>query len=287
MISIIIPVYNVEAYIDSCLESLIEQTYQDIEIIVIDDGSTDKTKEHVMKFAETDYRVKYFWQSHNGTGAARNRGLSHCTGEFISFVDADDTVSKIFCSHMLSCMGDNIDIVSCGFHTTNIDNSVLDELPRECVVSNSEACVNLLEGKNYTGFITNKLFRADLFKEITFPNTFLFEDLLTSYACCQKISHLCYTRQALYNYHKRQKSLCTNYDNERKFTDLVYVCKKIKNMTTQKDHMKSLVLFLYDSLLRLNVYYIRSNTVCIENVFKSSIKTLIKDIQEVQQNIEM
>lgn len=74
MISIIIPVYNGEAYIDRCLQSLVDQTYQDIEVVVVDDGSIDGTKDRVMSFVNIDYRVKYFWQKHNGTGAARNRG---------------------------------------------------------------------------------------------------------------------------------------------------------------------------------------------------------------------
>lgn len=283
MISIIIPVYNGEAYIDRCLQSLVDQTYQDIEVVVVDDGSIDGTKDRVMSFVNIDYRVKYFWQKHNGTGAARNRGVLYSTGDFIGFVDADDTVSKEFCSHMLSCMSDNIDIVSCGFRITNTNNTIFEELPGDGVVSNSEACINLLEGRNYTGFITNKLFRSSLFEKVSFPNTVLFEDLLTSYACCQEASSLRYTHRALYNYHKRKNSLCTNYDNKRKFTDLVYVCKRIKSMTPQSDYTKSLLLFLYDSLLRLNVYYVRSNTVCTENVFRSCVTAIIKDIQEIQR----
>ncbi len=90
LVSIIIPVYNLENYIENCLNSVVNQTYRDLEILCIDDGSTDKSAEIIKRFAVSDSRVKYFYQQNSGVSAARNRGLDEATGDYIMFVDGDD-----------------------------------------------------------------------------------------------------------------------------------------------------------------------------------------------------
>ncbi len=90
LVSIIIPVYNLENYIENCLNSVVNQTYRDLEILCIDDGSTDKSAEIIKRFAASDSRVKYFYQDNAGVSAARNKGLDEATGDYIMFVDGDD-----------------------------------------------------------------------------------------------------------------------------------------------------------------------------------------------------
>lgn len=92
LVSIIIPVYNLEDYIENCLNSVVNQTYRELEILCIDDGSTDKSAEKIKAFAERDSRVKYLYQENAGVSAARNKGLDEATGEYVMFVDGDDYI---------------------------------------------------------------------------------------------------------------------------------------------------------------------------------------------------
>ncbi|HAS37211.1 MAG TPA: glycosyltransferase family 2 protein, partial [Ruminococcaceae bacterium] len=92
LVSIIIPVYNLEKYIKHCLESVVNQTYKELEIICIDDGSTDGSAEIIKSMAENDPRIKYIYQENAGVSAARNKGLDTATGEYVMFVDGDDYI---------------------------------------------------------------------------------------------------------------------------------------------------------------------------------------------------
>lgn len=100
LISIIVPVYNVEKYIAKCLDSLVNQTYLNIEILLIDDGSTDKSLSICKKYAAVDSRIKLFSKENGGVSSARNLGLLHVQGEYVVFVDSDDFVSPKYCEHL-------------------------------------------------------------------------------------------------------------------------------------------------------------------------------------------
>ena len=107
IISIIVPVYNVEKYLKSCVESLISQTYSDIEILLVNDGSTDNSGKICETYANIDSRVKVFHQTNQGAATARNVGISKATGEFLLFVDSDDTIDIDTCEKVVKCMLDN------------------------------------------------------------------------------------------------------------------------------------------------------------------------------------
>lgn len=114
LITIIVPIYNAEQYLDECIKSMVEQTYRDIEIILIDDGSRDKSGNICKAWAEKDSRITYIYQENRGVGAARNRGLREAHGEYLSFVDADDYICETFCQQMVDILlCKNADIVYC------------------------------------------------------------------------------------------------------------------------------------------------------------------------------
>ena len=104
MVSVIVPVYNGRKYIYNCMEKLCQQTYKNIEIIGVDDGSTDETARIIAVFAANDSRVKYVWQENGGPSEARNKGISISTGEYTAFVDADDFVSENYVETLLEMM---------------------------------------------------------------------------------------------------------------------------------------------------------------------------------------
>ena len=115
MSSIIVPVYNVEEYLEECLESIQKQTYTDIEVILVNDGSTDGSKEICESYCQMDSRFKLINQENKGQSAARNNGVSVSTGEYITFVDSDDVISSKYVEILNRYMTEEIDLVECEY----------------------------------------------------------------------------------------------------------------------------------------------------------------------------
>ena len=112
LVSIIVPVYNVADYLERCVESLVLQTYTNLEIILVDDGSTDKSGEICEELARSDERIHVFHKKNGGLSDARNYGIEHCSGEFITFVDSDDRIDLKACENLLNtALLENSDIV--------------------------------------------------------------------------------------------------------------------------------------------------------------------------------
>lgn len=123
LISIIIPAYNCERYVEECLGSLKNQTFKNFEIIIVDDGSTDATREVIEQYASaSDLMIKLICQENGGASKARNTGLEHVSGEFVAFIDADDTVSPDYFEMLLSRFDDSVDIVSCCYEKYDSDS---------------------------------------------------------------------------------------------------------------------------------------------------------------------
>ena len=116
MISIIVPVYNVEEYLEECLDSIKNQTYTDIEVVLVNDGSTDGSKEICERYCELDSRFHLINQENQGQSIARNRGVAESTGEFIVFIDSDDIVKFDLLTQLKKYMSDGIDIVECNIN---------------------------------------------------------------------------------------------------------------------------------------------------------------------------
>ena len=127
-VSIIIPVFNVENYLERCLKSVIAQTFKDIEIIIINDGSIDKSLEICKKFAESDKRIILINQKNSGVSAARNTGIDIATGKYLSFVDSDDFITPDMIEFLLTNLEEHdADISSCGMYDCYIQNNKIQE----------------------------------------------------------------------------------------------------------------------------------------------------------------
>ncbi|MCM1038072.1 MAG: glycosyltransferase [Ruminococcus sp.] len=178
-ISIIIPVYNCKAWIKRCLDSVIKQTYQNLEILVIDDGSDDGSAEIIDSFVQKDNRIRFFSQTNQGVASARNQGLLHATGSIITFVDADDYIEKEMYEKMLVTMVEQeTDIVECSCRRVNPGGRVLQniELREEIVVGKKQCAKQYLRQANVTNYVCNKIYRRKLFASLTFPNLKYSED---------------------------------------------------------------------------------------------------------------
>ena len=143
MISIIVPIYNVEKYLEECLDSIKNQTYTDIEVVLVNDGSTDGSKEICERYCEQDCRFKLINQENQGQSVARNNGVAASTGEFITFVDSDDVIAAKYLENLYAYMTEEIDLIECEYRVTRTVFDKLKELENPQIVfeGNSEEAV--------------------------------------------------------------------------------------------------------------------------------------------------
>lgn len=209
LISIIIPVYNVKDYLDTCLNSVINQTYKELEIIIINDGSTDGSDLICDAYAKKDSRIKLIHQSNAGPSASRNRGLQVATGEYINFVDSDDYIDSDtieFLYERISQTKSNI--VACDFYDTRKHTS-----KSEVIIYDSSKASKALYSKETPKFIIAdlnavwaKLYQRDLFNKIRFPEGVLCEDMIVSANIYSKIEKMTLYVCPKYHYIQRQSS---------------------------------------------------------------------------------
>lgn len=206
LVSIIVPVYNVENYVLKCLESIAKQSYQNIEVIVVDDGSTDNSGKICDDFK--DKRFKIFHKKNAGLSSARNFGIKKATGEILAFVDSDDSIKDDFIEKMFNALQDDIDIAVCGYNN---------ERPTEETLTGKDATIRLLTKQENLDLITwNKLYRKRLFLDnnIWFPEGKKHEDSLTTYKLLSKSTKVRYISDSLYEYIERNDSIMGKGDKE-------------------------------------------------------------------------
>lgn len=166
LVSIIVPIYNSEKYLEKCINSLINQTYQNIEVILIDDGSTDASAQICELFQKRDERVQYIRQENAGVSASRNKGIFVSKGEFIVFIDSDDYVVSNYIESLVTEIKD-VDLSVCGYYEVNSMADVITSSIK------SERCINTLSSEEYLeilfesdigyqGYVWNKLFKKDI-----------------------------------------------------------------------------------------------------------------------------
>ncbi len=205
MISIIVPVYNVEPYLRKCLDSVVGQTYRDLEILIIDDGSTDGSGIICDEY-KVDERVKVFHTENRGLSAARNLGLDEATGDWIGFVDSDDWIEPDMYEVLIDrALEAGADVVECGWYWEYPDRTVIRE-GREFTMSGMEAIHALLRLDIYNG-VWNRLWKRRCFDAIRFPEGRIHEDVATTYRVFLLAERVCGTAQNKYHYRYREDSL--------------------------------------------------------------------------------
>ena len=227
MISVIVPIYNSEKHLNKCVDSILNQTYKDLEIILIDDGSTDNSPKICDEYAKNDNRIKVIHKENGGLSSARNAGLKIATGEYITFVDSDDYIDVTMYEKMhASIKKPNADICMCGSKTVdkNCKEIARDILPDDCLFTGEDIILNFVI-KLKTA-VWNKLFRYEIVKNIHFPPGRVHgEDLVFLSMFLDKTTTMSTVSDACYFYFKRQNSITTSRFSERAF-DEIY-CKDI------------------------------------------------------------
>ncbi|MDM8203642.1 glycosyltransferase [Faecalicoccus acidiformans] len=209
LISVIVPVYNVEKYLSQCIYSILNQTYSNLEIILVNDGSTDNSYEQCLNFKRQFNNIEVVNKANGGLSSARNVGINHARGKYISFVDSDDTID----SNMIQTLYDYIteykaEISACGYKMI-YSNKVIDIVDGNevKVYSKSEALFAMLKVNNLGMIVCNKLFKRDLFKNVRFPEGQHFEDINTTYKLIDLANKVIYIPKCLYNYLQRNDSI--------------------------------------------------------------------------------
>lgn len=220
LISVVVPVYNVEAYLEKCMASLLEQTYSNIEVILVDDGSTDASGDICDQYAEMDLRVQSVRLAKNsGVSHARNEGIRRAKGELISFVDPDDYVDKTILAFLYSSLVESkADISVCGVERIGFEANTPNFLDSPVLFSRDEMFFSMLRHEILVG-VVGKLFPLALVKKLSFHEEIHFgEDLLFLYQLLQHIETACYMPDTLYYYVRRADSATQNLSHERYYT---------------------------------------------------------------------
>lgn len=206
LVSIIIPIYNVEQYLNQCIQSVIKQTYTNLEILLIDDGSSDKSGEIADTWAKRDKRIKVIHQKNGGLSAARNAGLDDCHGEWIAFIDSDDYVSFNYIKEMLiSAYANDTKLVNCGYvEVDSTSNRLITPNVKliSGVYSSNQYWKKYYQSKLPFFLITawDKLYHKSIFEKIRYKNGILNEDEEVIYSIIKKARQISIIKDKLYYY---------------------------------------------------------------------------------------
>lgn len=211
MISIIVPVYNVEKYVGKCIESILHQTYADFELILVNDGSTDTSYEICCKYAEKDERIRLINKENGGLSSARNRGIDVCKGDFITFVDSDDYISKFMLSELYKYIIENsADISMCSFKRVEEFEEIKDiKVSGEIEILSSRNCFERIYSSQVDEFTVawGKLYKRKLFENIRYPEGKIHEDEFVTYKLFYAANKIVYLNRKLYFYLIRSQSI--------------------------------------------------------------------------------
>ena len=225
LISIIIPVYNVENYLEQCIHSILNQSHRNLDIILVDDGSTDQSGVLCDTVASKDARIRVIHKSNGGLSSARNAGLDIARGDFIGFIDSDDYADSDMYEQLLNtCLNENAEIAMCGRHCIYEETGEkidIFRLDRAVIMDSHEAIRRLLLWDGCDSAAWDKLYVRSIFDGVRYPVGVLHEDLNITTRLFDRANRLAHIGEAKYNYLVRKSSICNQPFSEKKM-DLFY-----------------------------------------------------------------
>lgn len=254
LISVIVPVYNVENYLRKCLESIINQTYKNLEIILIDDGSTDNSGKICDEYAAKDNRIKLIHKPNGGLSDARNAGLEIAKGEYIGFVDSDDWLELNAYEIMLGAIFKNdFDIAICGYVVEFKNKKIMRALDSNTLIGNEKILNTLFYNKNFPNAVWCKLYKREIFRKLRFPVGKIYEDMLIKFDILKNSTKIIIISEILYHYRQRENSIM-HHVNIDKSIEKINVCKDIIKKVQNEN--KTVELAAYAQLYKHYVYMI-------------------------------
>lgn len=210
IISVIVPIFKVEQYLPRCIESIINQTYKKLEIILVNDGSPDNCGAICDNYALKDARIRVIHKNNGGLSDARNAGIDIAQGNYITFIDSDDWIHPKYIEFLYNTLKkNNADISVCNFLATSSENVYSDKLSEDIKVFNNFQALEQLTDKLYVQMVIacGKLFKRELFNNIRFPLKRIHEDEFTTYKLLYEANKIVYTNNQLYYYWQRENSI--------------------------------------------------------------------------------
>lgn len=222
-LSIIIPVYNVKNYLERCVNSILAQTFQAYELIMVDDGSTDGSGVLCDNFSDKDTRIRVLHQQNRGQSHARNIGIKEARGTFITFVDSDDWIESRMYEELFNAIEkSNSDIAVCRLQMVNTPGDVTKVIGynKELILDRTEATKEILRDDTIPSFPVNKIYRRELFDGIEFPVGRIFEDTATIYKVFYNATRVAMVPYIGYNYWQNPNGTCkTKHQDVQKYLD--------------------------------------------------------------------
>ena len=280
-ISVIIPVYNVEKYLSACMESIIHQTYKNLEIILVNDGSTDSCPQICEEYAAKDNRIKVIHKKNEGSAEARNEGLKLVTGDFVGFVDSDDFLSKDFYKTLIYLLEkNNADIVECGFYefnnTNKIENNPVTKNLLEEIFDTENAMKAIMEGP-LSVVIWNKLYKKELLQDINFPTGKYIDDVFWTYKVFGNAKKIVKIKEKLYFYRQQAGSIMRSKFSLRRLDALQGHEEKIEYMKKKFPRLENLAIKVF---CFVSIYHYQELSINKEidpnNIFRKKIYSKVK-----------
>ena len=307
LISVIVPVYKVEKYLEKCIESVLKQTYTNLQIILVDDGSPDNCGKICDEYAKKDSRIEVIHKINGGLSDARNVGINRANGRYIGFVDSDDYIKEDMYEKLINLIKEyDADISICNLYDVidgkeyvrNKDNGIHE-------YSRIDILKEILLDKNIQSYAWNKLYKKELFDEIKYPIRKKYEDIGTTFYLFEKCNKIVVTSEPEYYYLKRADSLVNNVTESTilDYTEIIiqrylYIKQNIKELRKYNNYYLAKTLITahndienleniseemqqrYKKLYELVLEIIKSNSKDIDELFseeqKSALENLIK-----------
>ena len=226
LISVIIPIYKVEKYLDSCICSIVNQDYQNLDIILVDDGSPDMCPKLCDQWKTRDSRIRVIHKKNGGLSSARNAGIIIAKGKYLSFVDSDDYIGQGMYTTMVEAAERNsAEIVCCGRYLT-ISESI--KVPRHCldqekIYTNEQAMKEVLLARDIEEAAWDTLYRAELFNDIRYPKGEINEDIVVIFPLLKLCNRIVHVGNPFYYYRVNKNSITKSGYNEKKYIYLKHI----------------------------------------------------------------
>lgn len=249
-ISVIIPVYNAEPFLPACLDSVLAQTYRELEIILVNDGSTDASGAICDCYASIDKRIQVIHQKNGGVSRARNRGLEVATGELVSFVDSDDTMEPDMYDFLVRLMQEHeADISHCGYKRYDKQGVLVREVNgthRLMVQSGEEAIVCMLRGDFFSNGLWNKLFRSKVVQGLRFQEDLKNnEDVLFCVHAFSRTKTVVFQDEGKYHYYDHPTSACNCLKARKQNRDAIEASTQMLSLVSETETIEAIYQRIY------------------------------------------
>lgn len=281
LISIIIPVYNVEQYLRECLDSIIKQTYKNLEIILVDDGSLDKSGEICDEYKLRDDRIIVIHKENGGLSDARNTGMEIAQGKYIQFIDSDDYIDEDMIETLYHLITENsADISMCSNYILVGEKATSNSSGKKYIYNRIDALKEILLDEKIRSYAWNKLMKKDILKDIKFPKGKVFEDILTIPKIFEKSSKIVYFDVPKYYYRQREGSILNKQTNALRLAYIQAATEINKFIEEKEPSLKNYCAYNI-AHITIKTY----NDIGFFNMYELLNETIVNDLYEQTKEI--